>query len=181
MYKPFFWFKFCWQFNFFPLPDLSSWVFPSALVNVIAVFSCLVVLLKSLGGVKSVLAKINLYDLLGCSIFRLLPALWEMQQAEPSFLCRIINSVAFPVHMLQVRQNRELYLCLLHPSWKWGSARWRHMLSLFPLDTFGHRCWTNTTCFRVWEVWRIPYLLSTSFRTEATLERYFRLPGSWED
>lgn len=112
----FFLFKFCWQFNFFPLPDLFSWVFPSALVNVIAVFSCLVVLLKSLGGVKSVLAKINLYDLLGCSIFRLLPALWEMQQAEPSFLCRIVNSVAFPVHMLQVRQNGELYLCLLYPS-----------------------------------------------------------------
>lgn len=149
----FFWFKFYWQFNFLPLPDLLFWVSPSALVNAKAVFFCLLVLLKSLGGVKSVLAKINLYDLLGWSIFRLLPALWEMQQAEPSFLCRIMNSVAFPVHMLQVRQNRELYLCLLDPSWKLGSAGHRHMLSLFPLATFGHGRQMNTTSFRVWEVW----------------------------
>lgn len=180
MYEPFFGFKFYWQFNFLPLPDLSSWVSPSALVNVIAIFSCLVVLLKSLGGVKSVLAKINLYDLLGCSIFRLLRALWEMQQAEPSFLCRIINSVAFPAHMLQVRQNRELYLCLLDPSWKLGLAGRRHMLSSFPLATFGHRCRMNTTCFRAWEVWGLSCLLSTSFRTEAILKRCFRFFGSWE-
>lgn len=138
MYKLFIRFQFHWQFNFSPI--LSSWVSRSALVDMKAVFSCLGVLLKSRGGVKSVFAKINLYDLLSCSIFRFLHALWEMKQAEPSFLCRIINS-AFLVYMFLVRQNRELYLCLLHPSWKLGSAGHKHMLLLFPLATLGNAGW----------------------------------------
>lgn len=114
------------------------WWSPFALFKVIVVFSCVLYFLKSLSGVKSVLAKINLYNLLSCSIFSLLPALWEMQQAEPSFLCKIINSVAFPVHMLQIRLNGELYLCLLRSKLKvlLSKTRHRHMLHFpwQPLD-----------------------------------------------
>lgn len=146
--------------TFSPCLILSSLVSWSALVNMKAFFSYLVVLLKSLGGVKSVFAKTNLYDLLGYSVFRFLPALWEMQQAEPSFLCRIINSVAVLVHMFQVRQNRELYLCLLYPSLKMGSAGCRHMFFLFPPATSGYQCWRNTAYFRVWELWGLGCLLA---------------------
>lgn len=144
-----------------------------------AIFSCFVIFFKSLGGFKPVFAKINLCDLLSYSIFRFLPALWEMQQAEPSFLCRIINSVAFLVHMFQVRQNRELYLCLLHPSLKLGSAGRRHSFFLFPPVTFGYQ-WMNTTSFRIWELRGLGCLFGTSLRAEATLQRRFRYFGSCE-
>lgn len=126
------------------LTFLSDLVF----VTVKTVFFFHIVLIKRLGGVKSILAKINLYNLLGCSIFRSLPALWEMQQAEPSFLCRIRNSVAFPVHMLQVRQNRELYLCLLYSNRKFSSAGHAYYFLISPA-TFEHRCWVNIACFRI--------------------------------
>lgn len=180
MYELLFSFKFYWQFNFLPLP--GPFFLGLCLLWLIwkQFFSCLVVLLQSLAGVKSVFAKINLYDLLSCSIFRFLLALWEMQQAESSFLCRIINSVAFLVHMFQVRQNGELYLSLLHPSWKLGSAGHRHTLFLFSPATFGYQCWMNTTCFGVRGLWGLTCLLCTSLRTEATLERCFRIFGSWE-
>lgn len=132
MYELLFSFKFYWQFNFLRLPD--PFFLGLCLLWLIwkQFFSCLVVLLQSLAGVKSVFAKINLYDLLSCSIFRFLPALWEMQQAESSFLCRIINSVAFLVHMFQVRQNGELYLSLLHPSKSWAQQDTDICFSYFP-------------------------------------------------